>query len=154
MVWLVLLILVVILLIIFPKQTIATLVVIVVGILGTIFYYTDYDDYKRRKRNALIQVTVEYNSLQCGQQYPISIRLTNKGGKTVNKVSYRLEAYRKGHSTNVLRYTESSSDKVLKHGQSNGGCYTMPRYESPRDLFDESYYPKNLEYKIVIKSWS
>jgi hypothetical protein len=141
----------IILLFVFPKQAGILIGVIVVGF-GVTYLYFEAEENERKKEIEAVAVTVSFNTKSCSNEFPIYVSINNGGKKIVEKVSWNIGAYTKGHSDNVVDYgysseysTPYSSDKILNKGQSFGVCYKVPTLSG-------SINPKDLNWSVVRKS--
>ena len=126
----------------FPKQTLGCLGVIVVLAL-LLYYLVIYQPEQARKElRDQVVVSVSYNEENCAKKYPLLVKIHNKSSKTVTKVSWDLDVYQPGYSTDLAGYADYSSDKILRPGEEWQTCYTLPRNIANR--VDQ----ERLEYRI------
>ena len=69
------------------------------------------------------------------------VRILNNSSRTVERVSFSLEARRKGYSTNFATYATYSDDKIIKPGEGYGTCWRAPLRSDVKDD------PSALEWK-------
>lgn len=111
----------------FPRQ-ILTGIGIIVGCIALLIYAFIYlPDKNRKMLQEKIVVTVSYDTTKCGVGYPLSISITNSSNKTISKVTWNIDAYQSGYSTNLASYNNDYlCDKILKPGERWTLCYTVP----------------------------
>lgn len=148
-----------VLLFIFPKQMGAFLAVLLVGI-GVIALIDYIDSNKREKEQESVSVVVSYAPASCGEDSPLSFKVTNGSKKIVTKISWGITATKKGYSSNVIDYksfpgiqneystsyqseesTPYSIDKILKPEEFFSACYKAP-------LIKEKLPPQSLIWKV------
>jgi hypothetical protein len=103
----------------------------------------------RNNQSALAEPTLptmnEIKSMPCDRKFPIRISMVNKGSSTINRVSFDLEGYASGFSTNYvenLNFAESAAILLPDRGWSS--CYAVRT--------KNNVPPESLEYKVKI--WS
>jgi hypothetical protein len=99
-----------------------------------------------------VTVTVRYDTKSCSKEFPLFVTIKNGSNKTVEKVSWNIDAYKQGYSNNVVDYgysseysTPYSSDKILNSGQGHAVCYKVPALTGTLE-------PQNLNWSAVRKS--
>jgi hypothetical protein len=128
----------------FPKQTLGCGAVIIGGII-LLYVYLDYLPRQERERlESQVDVTIKYDTQACNEQFPLQITISNRSGKTVERVDLIVNVYRPGYSTDISGYDDSYKlDKILAPGESYFSCRRLPpTLEYPRDLAGQ------LEYKL------
>jgi len=126
----------------FPKQMIGGLLLIA----GLSYYYMDKNNKQRAIEQKNLQIYISYNLKECNLEYPLHIRITNTGRKVVNLVSWKINAYRVGYSSNLLDNNNNySTDKILKYYETYMSCYKVPNIKQKLDV-------SLLEYQISNKS--
>lgn len=105
----------------------ALLVVAVFGLLlwvGVTAY--EHWTYERYVKNVAISVTVHPRGAGAicsdAQDRPLYVDIVNDSSKTVEEVTFRLRAERKGETTNLASHRAYNSDRVLKPGEAWGAC--------------------------------
>jgi hypothetical protein len=93
---------------------------------------------------AKVVVTASYDAADCTGEKPLHLFIENRSSKTVNAVSWELEAYVPRHSTNVVDILtqDYKSDVILKPNQFVSYCYPVPKLNYNVD-------PTLLKYKIA-----
>jgi diacylglycerol kinase family enzyme len=161
MIWAVTLV-VIALLFIFPKQTGILLFVLLVGI-GIVALIDYLVSGQKGKEQESVSVVVLYAPDSCGQDSPLSFKITNESKKIVNKVSWNVIATERGYSNNIVDYesfpsyqgeysisyhsensTPYSTNKILKPGELFSACYKAP-------LIKGKLSPQNLIWKVSNK---
>jgi hypothetical protein len=145
----------VVVLVAYPKQTlgcgIALLAIAAIGI-AVIIHNDEEKSQRWRARENAITAAVVYSPRTCGDSAPLAITVRNGSSETLGSVEMRLEAYRPGHSTDLLQSSYSDHtlkwDKILPPGQSETLCYSLPASiaTSTADT------PVSLEFRIDYKS--
>jgi len=137
-----------------PKQTRQGFVkglVIVLGLIavfGVLIWLSSVEDEQRRQAEkaelAKVVVTASYDAANCTGEKPLHVFIENRSSKTVNAVSWELEAYVPRHSTNVadILTQDYKSDVILKPNQFVSYCYPPPKLIANVD-------PTLLEFKIA-----
>lgn len=99
----------------------------------------------RAADGAKVLVTVKYSDGACKADHPMQVYISNLSSRTVNAVTWELEAYVPGHSTNVVPFLNrtNSSDAILKPGFSQTVCYALPKFEGTE------LPPALLDFKVV-----
>ncbi|KXO13893.1 hypothetical protein AKG98_1638 [Moritella sp. JT01] len=131
----------------FPKQMGILIGVVAVGC-GATYLYSEAEKSKKIKQIEAVIVTVSFNTKYCSEEFPIFVNIKNRSNKIVEKVSWGINAYRKGYSSNVADnnyFREYSSDKILNTGQHFGVCYKVPPLSGTLN-------PKDLNWLAVNKS--
>lgn len=59
--------------------------------------------------------------------YPVFVGFSNKSGRTIDHVSFTLQAKVPGRSSNIADYHSYSSDTVIKPSEGFGHCYKLPK---------------------------
>lgn len=59
--------------------------------------------------------------------YPVFVAFSNKSGRTIDHVSFSLQAKVRGRSSNIADYHSYSSDTIIKPGEGFGQCYRLPK---------------------------
>lgn len=82
--------------------------------------------YERHVKKVDISVTIhpKGSGAICAdaQGRPLFVDIVNNSTKTVEEVSFRLKARREGQAENLASRRTYSSDKMLKPGETWGGC--------------------------------
>lgn len=105
----------------------ALLVVAVLGLVlwGGVAAYEHWS-YDRHVKKVMISVAMHPAGAGAicsdAQDRPLFVDIVNNSTKTVEELSFRLRATRKGESTNLASRRAYSSDKVLQPGEAWGGC--------------------------------
>jgi hypothetical protein len=121
-----------------PEQTqrgIAKTLLVVLGLFAlfaVLFGLSSVQEEQRRKaeraEEANVVVTANYRVADCPAEKPLEVLIMNGSSKTVKAVSWDLEAFVPGHSTNLLDYATSyNSDAILKPNQFVAYCYPPPK---------------------------
>jgi hypothetical protein len=102
--------------------------------------------YERHVKKVDISVTVhpEGAGAICSdaQGRPLFVDIVNNSTKTVEEISFRLKARREGQAENLASRRTYSSDKMLKPGETWGGCL-------PAALQDDvNIDPLDLEWSV------
>jgi hypothetical protein len=142
--WLLVAFIVLVLLVNFPKQTLVCLGVAVGG--AALFIYVVFIQPQQEQSRLEQQVTVKvtYDAQACSQAYPLLISVENISPKTVIHVSWRVEVYRPGYSSNLAGYpSDYDTDKIIGTMQRWSACYVLPK-----ELAQKSLEPNTLEYRI------
>jgi hypothetical protein len=132
------------LLFIFPKQTGILLSVLITGI-GIVALIDYIVSGQREKEQESVSIVVSYVPDFCGEDSPLSFKITNGSKKMINKVSWNIIATEKGYSNNIVDYesfpghqseystsyhsensTPYSTDKTLRPGELFSACYKAP----------------------------
>jgi len=119
---------------------------IAVAVMASVFTY-NYLTYDRHAANVQILVTPHKpnTGAACADtpEYPLFIGIINKSSKTIDQVTFSLEARRKGYSTNLATYESHTQDKILKPGEGWGQCWRPPLKSEVKDD------PRDLEWKAT-----
>lgn len=150
MVWIfgiICLIIFIIILINFPKQTLIVFFSLILLIVFLWYKYITVPDQYRKSITDKVSVTVLYNVATCNYYSPLFITIINNSNKTITKVSWDVNTYVPGYSTDISGWPNNySSDKILKPGESWSSCYTLPS-----NLNNKNHDPGSLKYGISNK---
>ena len=132
---------------IYPKKMFIFLGVMV-GLLalgGLGFYVYSWLDEKAKNS---VTISVEYNSVQCSEEFPLLIVIENSSDRVVSKIEWDIGVFKKGHSTDLSSsgFRQYSSDKILSPSESLKLCYSNP------NLKKTSLNLSVFEYRIKNKS--
>jgi len=106
----------------FPRPVVALLAVLVLFV-GGVLTYAVYDMTTTRSVRTLLSAEVVFDKAKCGDAAkPIGVTLTNRTGKTVTSVYFDIEAFRPGHSREVLMLPSQISDRILADGETWTAC--------------------------------
>ncbi len=96
-----------------------------------------------------VQYHVEYSEEKCSKEYPLMVTFKNRSFNTVSSVEFRIQATKKGYSSQVYVSSRLKSDKVLKRLESYTACYKLHAYSSYPGIKDEDLDmdPMNLMMK-------
>jgi hypothetical protein len=98
--------------------------------------------YTHERHAAKVQFIVEYDQKKCAEPFPLHIIVGNLSGRTINKVSFWVEARKPGHSTNLTKFDTHSDDKIIPPEQGWGICWRLPQLTEKVD-------PQTLQWMIV-----
>ncbi|MBI4681220.1 MAG: hypothetical protein HY753_08500 [Nitrospirae bacterium] len=137
----------------YPRQ-ILTGIGIIVGVVALLIFVTIYLPEQNRKMiQDKIDIKVAYGINNCGMGgRSLSISIYNGSNKTISKVTWRVDAYQPGYSTNLAGYdNDYYCDKILKPGERWTSCYTVPSTLNaegkPIGLLQYSISSKNAHYQ-------
>lgn len=81
---------------------------------------------------------------RCTPEYPFAVRFTNQSSETIGKISFEIEAYRRGYSEPVSSYTPFlESSTIIRPGYWVESCWSGP-------ALPESTTPQGLIYRAEI----
>ena len=132
----------------FPRQ-ILTGIGIIIAVIALLYYACFYlPDQNRKILQEKVVVTVLWDTTKCGVEYPLFISVNNNSNKIMSKVTWAVEAYKPGYSTNLAGYNNDyCCDKILKPGEIWTLCYRVPS-----SLKAEAKPISTLEYRIAYKN--
>jgi len=129
----------------FPKQT---LVLIGLLFLACFILWQAFIGGPEQERKAIenaVSVELSFNTSVCSEKYPLFVKITNNSRKTIDKVTWYLNIYVPGYSTDLSGYNDNySCDKILKPGEVYTLCYMLP------SSLDNGHPPSSLKYEV---SW-
>ncbi|BAQ15652.1 hypothetical protein [Methyloceanibacter caenitepidi] len=89
----------------------------------TVYRHWTYD---RHVKKVAVSVTVHPQGAGAicsdARDRPLFVDIVNNSPKTVEEISFRLRAQRKGDTTNLASRRAYNSNKILKPGEAWGGC--------------------------------
>jgi hypothetical protein len=103
--------------------------------------------YTHDRHIAQVKITIETGAKQCSEneKFPLFIVTFNSSQKTIEKVSFTLEARVKGRSTDIVDYHSYSDDHIIEPDTGWGQCWAVPKLkESVKD-------PRALDWSISYK---
>lgn len=63
----------------------------------------------------------------CSSEHPLAVTIHNKSPQTVSYTRFRIAVMKEGYSSNLaIRSDSVTSDKILKPGESEITCWSMP----------------------------
>lgn len=131
----------------FPKQMIGLIgMLILIAAIGWYLLVTVPEQQKKELEES-VAISLTYDEKQCGKGYPLRVRITNGSDKTIKKVTWDLNAYVPGYSTDISGYQNYKCDKILKPGQNWETCYSLPS-----ELTNSKRNLSSLEYKVNWKT--
>lgn len=131
----------------FPRQILICIGIIIGGIALLIYAFIYLPEQKREMLQEKIVVTVSYDKIKCSVEYPLFISVNNNSNKTISKVTWHVDSYQPGYSTNLAGYNNDYyCDKILKPGERWTLCFTVPS-----SLKAEGKPISMLEYRISNK---
>ena len=111
----------------FPRQILTGIGIIIGGITLLIFIFIYLPGQNKKMLQEKIVVTVSYDTTTCGTGYPLFIFINNSSNRTISKVTWNVDAYQPGYSTNLAGYNNDYyCDKILKPGERWTLCYIVP----------------------------
>lgn len=122
-------------------------VVALVGIAGAIaaaFYGYYWFTYWRHAENISFLIWTDKCS---DDKYPLLVMVENKSAKILERVDFKLEARRKGRSTDIALYHSYSDDQIIEPGKGRGQCWAAPLSATETDN------PRSLEWTVGYKSF-
>lgn len=141
------LILWIIIIIKFPKQTIIISISLILLCILLWYQYITIPERNRKAINDSVSVTISYSVALCNHGYPLSVTVKNNSHKTITKVSWDVNIYISGYSTDISGWPNNySSDKILRPGESWSSCYKLPS-----NLNAKNHDPSSLKYEISNK---
>ena len=112
----------------FPKRMLGLAGVIVALITALVIYWVISAKIESFQEDKVL-LSVDYSTTNCDAQHPLTVTIRNTSSRTLTDVSWDVEAYRPGYSTNLsdshLGYYKS--DRILASGQSYTMCYGLPK---------------------------
>jgi hypothetical protein len=132
----------------FPKQTFI-LIGVFIGICLLIGYFLIYvPEQKRKAIEDSVSIILTYDSKFCGMEYPLYVEIVNGSNKTIERVTWYLNAYIPGYSTDLSGYNNDySNDKILKPTEKWSTCYKLPS-----TLDTQGLSASNLKYEVSMKN--
>jgi len=111
----------------FPRQTLLALGVLV-GVVALAIHLTMIKPWQDEKALlAKIKADLAYDVGACSRECLLLISMRNSSRSALDKISWEVEAYQPGYSTNLAPYGSGySSDKILQPGERWRDCYTLP----------------------------
>ena len=118
----------------FPRQMAIILGVAAALVVGVVIYI-DADQSARERERSLIKISAGLDSQECSDPtYPVQIIFSNRHPKkTLQYVSFTLEAFRPGFSNAVLRSLFYSSDRIIPPSGVYRSCWKAPEPGFGRD---------------------
>jgi len=117
---------------------------IALAVIGS-FYAYNYFTYERHAAQVKAIVNARDKGVfACAKEpdYPIFVAIINNSSKTIEEVSFSLEARRKSFTTNLATYASFTDDKIRKPGEGWGTCWAAPLRDEVKDN------PRDLEWKV------
>lgn len=113
----------------FPRQFGALLGIVALGIGALLLYFWSQSEQAKRDEANLV-TSAHFDPLTCPDPaFPISVAFTNRTGKTVEYISFLLEAYRPGYSSAAYSNYQSW-DRIMTPGQTYSACWSLASYKS------------------------
>jgi hypothetical protein len=78
--------------------------------------------YTHERHAAKVQFIVEYDQKKCADPFPLHIIVGNLSGRTINKVSFWVEARKPGYPDNRERRARIGN-MIQRHSIASGKCY-------------------------------
>lgn len=139
--------------------------IFLIGIEKVYFYATDTVPKSK------VKITVEYDEKKCGQeiipedgslfsnprdnQTQIHIVIDNGSSKVIARTDFILQAYKRGHSTNLTDGRISHSDDIIGPNDSISGCISVPfSYFSGKMDYSKLDYEVSVENILFASSRS
>jgi hypothetical protein len=124
---------------------IGSLLVLTGLVVGGYFAYKWYT-YDRHISNT--GFAVEFSEKYCSTPgFPIYVSVANGSDRTINSVTFTLEAKRKGYSGNIAAYNSYASDKIIPPHEAFAWCWKVP------DLTDKTADPQSLQWSVSHSSF-
>ena len=92
-----------------------------------------------------IEINVYYSVANCSKEYPLLVMYDNQTDNIIYYTGFKLSAYMKGYSNNVIKTYPSTNENFISHKIINPKkieimCFSLPQ-------FNERVDPKTLSYK-------
>jgi hypothetical protein len=128
----------------FPRATLGVSALLIGGAGLFVYLIIMAPAQERERLEQQVSVKATYDIQACSKEYPLLIIIENTSPKTVTHVSWRVEVYRPGYSSNLAGYpSDYDTDKIIGTMQRWSACYVLPR-----ELAQKSLEPSTLEYRI------
>lgn len=94
-----------------------------------------------------VQFIISTQKKDCeDDRWPIHIIIGNSSGKTIEKVSFSLAAFRPGRTSDISKYNSYDDDHEIEPGKGYGGCWLAP------ELAEGSPDPRELRWSVKYKT--
>jgi hypothetical protein len=112
----------------FPRAMLS-LVAILVIIIGSWFAWTYAQDQRRQADVALTKVLAVYDQGRCPADFPLLVKITNESGKTLERVSFSLKAFREGYSSPLYEsgFRNYVTDRIIPPQSEWQTCWSVPQ---------------------------
>lgn len=115
------------------------------AVIAGITYGYNYVTYDRQASN--VTIAVHPLRLRCtDDSFPLWVTIRNGSSKALERVGFRLEARRRGYSSNLATSNTYYSDKFPEPGRTYGSCWSAPLKSATKDD------PHDLEWTIGTSS--
>jgi len=136
----------------YPTKTLQTgcaaAALIVCGVVAMWYFFEARPNRILTERLEKVLVTVRYAPETCSAEAPLRVAITNTGRETVARVTWSMQVFRPGYSSNVAEYSSGyESDRILKRGESIQICVAVPSLRSDARLLDRA----GLTYEVYGK---
>lgn len=99
-----------------------------------------------------VQTEVEYNPQRCDQAYPLLLTITNNSNETIERVSFKFEGRRPGHSSRVYHNLwPLNDDTIIAPSKSHTLCWSIPKKGNKYISFDimmDKFPPAQMEWGV------
>lgn len=136
----------------YPKKTLqigcAAAALLVCGVVAMWYFFEARPNRILTERLEKVLVAVRYAPETCTAEAPLSVAIKNTGRETVAKITWSIQVFRPGYSSNIAEYSSGySSDRILARGESFQMCVPVPSLNSDARLLDRA----GLTYEVYGK---
>jgi hypothetical protein len=130
-----------------PKTTLKVLGVLVglsLAVVGLIAY-NDSTPTKSVDQKEKVAVLVSYDAANCSAEFPLRTVITNRADKALTRISWRVEAFVPGRSSDIVAYDSRwpfDSDYIVEPNQTITLCYKLPKLREAKE-------PSGLQWQVV-----